>query len=130
MNDWIGIGNLTKDVEERVTSEGLVIASFTIAINDGYGEKKTTDYIPVKAFGKTAENCIRYLSKGKKCAVQGKVKTGSYTNKDGQKVYTTDVVSNRVEFLEWGDKAETKSTEPQEGIPAGFQVIDDDDIPF
>lgn len=121
MNIWTGVGNLTRDVTERTYGDGKTMAIFTLAINDGYGDKQTTDYINIKAFGRTAENCIKYLSKGKKCAVSGRVKTGSYTNKNGDKVYTTDVVADRVEFLEWGEKK-------QDDIPKGFEAIDD--LPF
>lgn len=132
MNSVVLIGRLTKDPEVRYTGEQMAVASFTVAIDrpQRADKEKVTDFPRVTVFGKQAENCERFLKKGRLVAIEGRIQTGSYTNKDGQKVYTTDVVSNRVEFLEWGDKAETKSTEPQDGIPAGFQVIDDDDIPF
>lgn len=100
-NNWVGIGNLTKDPEVMYRqSDNSAICKFTVAINDGYGDKQHTSYIPVVAFGKTAENCQKYLSKGKKVAVTGRIQTGSYTsNKTGQTVYTTDIIANNVEFL-------------------------------
>ena len=86
-------------------------------------------------FGKQAENCERFLAKGRLVGIQGRLQTGSYTNKDGATVYTTDVVADRVEFLEWGDKAERTAAPRQSGMggfdaaPEGFSAIDED-IPF
>jgi len=136
MNSVVLIGRLTKDPEVRYTGEQMAVASFTVAIDrpQRADKEKVTDFPRVTVFGKQAENCERFLKKGRLVAIEGRIQTGSYTNKDGQKVYTTDVVANRVEFLEWGDKSEFKpGSSParvEEGIPAGFQVIDDDDIPF
>lgn len=131
MNSVLLIGRLTKDPEVRYTAETqLAVARFSLAIDDGYGEKKRTNFPNIVAFGKTAESCEKFLSKGKLVAVQGKIQTGSYKNKEGATVYTTDVVADRVEFLEWGDKSESSSPKVQAGIPDGFQAIEDDDIPF
>ncbi|MCI9640514.1 MAG: single-stranded DNA-binding protein, partial [Emergencia sp.] len=94
--------------------------------------------------GKQAENCEKYLAKGRLVGVQGRIQTGSYQNKDGVTVYTTDVVADRVEFLEWGDRPQrngqnqgaqgeqTKQTSMAElkpEIPRGFEPIEDD-VPF
>jgi len=136
MNSVVLIGRLTKDPEVRYTGDQMAVASFTVAIDrpQRADKEKVTDFPRVTVFGKQAENCERFLKKGRLVAIEGRIQTGSYNNKDGQKVYTTDVVANRVEFLEWGDKSEFKSgpgpERAPEGIPAGFQVIDDDDIPF
>lgn len=130
MNNVVLIGRLTKDPEVRYTSESqMAVATFTLAIDrpKQKDKEKQTDFPRVMAFGKTAENCERFLAKGRLVAVQGRIQTGSYKNKDGVTIYTTDVVADRVQFLEWGDKAE-KDPDPQ--IPDGFQAIDDDDIPF
>lgn len=125
MNKWCGIGRLTKDPTVRYIGETeTAVASFSIAIDDGYGEKKKTNFIPIKVFGKQAENCEKYLTKGRKVGVEGKIQTGSYKNKDGQTVYTMDVVADRVEFLEFGDKSDGND------IPSGFRAIDDGEIPF
>ena len=100
-NTWIGVGNLTKDPEMRY-SQGqnqTAICRFSIAINDGYGDKQEVNYINIVAFGKMAESCGNYLAKGKKVAVTGRIKTGSYDNKQGQRVYTTDIIASSVEFL-------------------------------
>lgn len=143
-NSWVGIGRLTKDPEVRYISKSqMAVAAFTVAINRGkdkHGNDRGADYIPVTAFGRQAENCERYLAKGRLVGVQGRIQTGSYTNKDGTTVYTTDVVANRVEFLEWADKtqaggnrsqlAEQTSADKDMDIPEGFQAIQDEDIPF
>lgn len=127
MNSWNGIGRTTRDIELKYNGD-MAIGKFTVAIDDGWGEKKTTSFIPVVCFGKTAENCEKYLHKGKLCGVTGRIKTGKYENKEGITVYTTDVIADRVEFLEWGEKTGSKDKD----IPEGFALIDDDSdmIPF
>ena len=107
MNSVALIGRLTKDPEVRYISENqTAVASFTVAIDRPVkaGQEKKADFPRVTIFGKQAENCEKYLAKGRLVGVQGRIQTGSYTNKDGVTVYTTDVVADRVEFLEWGDR--------------------------
>lgn len=139
MNSVILIGRLTRDPEVRYISENtMAVATFTIAIDRFGGKEKKTDFPRITVFGKQAENCEKYLSKGRLVGIQGRLQTGSYQNKDGNTIYTTDVVADRVQFLEWGDKeggssgferSEVKSAPSK--IPDGFQSIDDDDdIPF
>ena len=125
MNNWTGIGRLTKDPQiSYITETQNCVAKFDIAIDDGWGERKRTDFIPVTVFGKKAESCERFLTKGKLVGIEGKIQTGSYTNKEGRKVYTTDIVANKVEFLEWDKKKE-------EELPSGFNAIPDDEyMPF
>ena len=106
MNSVQLIGRLTRDPEVRYTGDQMAIASFSIAIDrpprrDG---TKETDFPRITVFGKQAENCEKYLAKGRLVGIEGRIQTGSYTNRNGDKVYTTDVVANRVEFLEWGDR--------------------------
>lgn len=130
MNNVILIGRLTKDPEVKyIPDSQMAIATFTIAIDrPSKGEEKKADFPRIKVFGKTAENVERYCSKGKLIAIQGSIQTGSYKNKDGQTVYTTDVVANRVQFLEW-DK-DNKEEEPVKAeVPEGFSAVDAD-IPF
>ena len=136
MNNVSLIGRLTRDPEVRYTAgTQMAVAKFTVAIDDGFGEKKRTNFIPVTVFGQNAENCEKYLAKGRLVGVQGKIQTGSYTNKDGATVYTTDVVADRVEFLEWGERNERSAAPRQSGMggfdaaPEGFSAIDED-IPF
>lgn len=139
MNSVNIIGRLTKDPEIRYTRDQTAVATFTVAIDRpvSSGQEKKTDFPRVTAFGRTAENCEKFLAKGRLVGIQGRIQTGSYTNKDGATVYTTDVVADRVEFLEWGDRNDRPSQgrparqEPAEAdIPEGFQAVQDDDIPF
>ena len=131
MNSTILIGRLVKDPETRYTGEQMAIATFTLAVDrpKKKDKEKEADFIRCTAFGKTAENIERFMSKGKMMAVQGNIRTGKYDKEDGTTVYTTDVVANQVQFLEWGEKTEKAASQDGQ-IPAGFQVIDDDDIPF
>ena len=126
MNSVSIIGRLTKDPDIRTNAETqATVARFSIAINRGKGkngEDKGTDYPNIICFGKTAELVEKYLGKGRLVGITGRIQTGSY-EKDGHKVYTTDVVADRVEFL---DKAE-KEDEP---VPRGFNRITDEDILF
>lgn len=141
MNSVVLIGRLTRDPEVRYTGQQLAIARFSIAIDrpTRAGQEKQTDFPSITVFGKQAENCEKYLIKGRLVAVQGRIQTGSYTNKDGAKVYTTDVVADRVQFLEWGENQQGGSrpnnqqspmSESTPNIPGGFDAIDDEDIPF
>jgi single-strand DNA-binding protein len=140
MNNVVLIGRLTKDPELRYIPESQnAVATFTIAVDRPFSKDKQADFIRITVFGKPAENCERFLTKGRLVGIQGRLQTGSYKDKNGQMVYTTDVVAEKVEFLEWGDKesgdsrfkfkAEDENQDPQ--IPEGFQALeDDDDIPF
>ena len=132
MNSVVLIGRLTRDPEVRYTESQLAVARFSIAINRVPGRDsldRSVDFPNIVVFGKQAENCERFLTKGRQVAIQGHIQTGSY-EKDGRKVYTTDVVADRVEFLEWGDRSQSSSQGSSAGIPEGFQAIDEDDIPF
>lgn len=123
MNTVILIGRLTKDPEVRYTESQLAIARFSIAV-DREGKDKGADFPSIIVFGKQAENCERYLSKGRKVAIQGSIQTGSYTNKDGNTIYTTEVVANRVEFLDWGTDIKPKI---ENDNPEGYNKYDFDD---
>lgn len=128
MNNWTGIGRLVKDPQMgAIPSTQTTVAKFTMAIDDGFGEKKKTNFIPVTAFGKTAENCERFLGKGQRVAVQGKIQTGSYANKDGKTVYTTDVIADKVEFIDFKEKVAQNGNQ---SVPEGFMAMPDDDCPF
>ena len=138
MNSVVLIGRLTRDPEIRYTAgTQMAVATFTVAIDRPVraGAEKQTDFPRVTVFGKQAENCERFLAKGRLVGIQGRIQTGSYTNKDGATVYTTDVVADKVEFLEWGDRAERPAAPRQSGMggfdaaPEGFSAIDED-IPF
>lgn len=101
------IGRLTADPEVRYTSGSqMAVANFTLAIDRPVrqGEERKADFPRVVVFGRQAETCEKYLAKGRLVAVEGRIQTGSYQNRNGDTVYTTDVVASRVEFLEWGDR--------------------------
>ena len=98
MNYVALIGRLTREPDIKESGE-MKIARYTLAV-DRKGKKDEADFIPCVCFGKTAEFVENYLHKGMKIAVDGRIQTGSYTNKDGKKVYTTDVIVNSHEFCE------------------------------
>jgi single-strand DNA-binding protein len=146
MNSVVLIGRLTRDPEVRYTAgTQMAVASFTIAIDRPVraGGEKQTDFPRITVFGKQAENCEKFLTKGRLVGVQGRIQTGSYKNRDGVTVYTTDVVADRVEFLEWGDRAQSSGSTRQntsssyqqpaddfeDDMPDSFQAIDED-VPF
>lgn len=101
MNIVTLIGNLTKEpqVSYTTSNDPVCVCKMTVAVNEGYGDQQKTSFIPVTVFGRQGENCEKYLGKGSKVAVTGRIETGSY-EKDGRTVYTTDVIANRVEFLQ------------------------------
>ena len=88
-------GRLVRDPEQRQK-----VVLFTLAVDRFSGGEKGADFIGCKAFDKTGDLIMQYVTKGVKILVEGKISTGSYTNKEGAKVYTTDIIANRVEFLE------------------------------
>lgn len=103
MNQWIGCGRLTKDPEIRATQGGTKVAFYTLAIDRPKrqdGSDGGADFIPVKAFDKRADFAERYLHRGTKLIVSGKIQTGSYANRNGQTVYTTDIIAFEQEFAE------------------------------
>lgn len=129
MNNVELIGRLTKDPEVRYTSGSqMAVATFPIAIDrppdkDG---KKQTDFPRITVFGKQAESCEKYLKKGRMVAIQGRIQTGSYKNKDGETVYTTGVVANRIEFIDWGNQQTQR--EPAQNNPAQSEPVQEDQI--
>lgn len=129
MNRAIIIGNLVRDLELRFTNTGKEVANFTVAVSRNYGEKKETDFINCIAWGKTAENMAKYLSKGSKVAVEGRIQVSSYDNKEGQKVYKTEIVADSVEFLNTAKKEEEASIKEAAEVFAGA-TITDSEIPF
>lgn len=135
MNTVQLIGRLTKDPEVRYTTNQTAVARFTIAINKGKdkdGKDLGADYPSIVAFGKTAELVEKYVNKGRLVGVQGRIQTGSY-EKDGKKYYTTDIIADRVEFLE--SKKETPENKvqretPEDDVMSIFSRLEDEDIPF
>lgn len=135
-------GRLTKDPEMRVSGDGNTkIARYTLAV-DRQGKDRGADFINCVVFGKGAEFADKYLHKGTKIIVTGRIQTGSYTNRDGQKVYTTDVIVNEQEFAEsrqnapespqnaqneQGNKGITEQMKAQEN---GFYGVEDEGLPW
>lgn len=124
LNKIVLIGRLTKDPDIRHTQSGVATTRFTLAVDRGFkgqdGEKQT-DFIPVVTWRGLADNVGKYGYKGQMVAVAGRIQTGSY-EKDGRRVYTTDVNADEVRFLEWGEKVQD---EP------GFTPMEDDEpLPF
>ena len=139
MNAVILIGRLTRDPELRyIPQSETAVANFTLAVDRPMAKEKTADFIRIVCFGKTAELCERFLTKGRQVAVQGRVQTGSYKTQSGETRYTTEVYADRVEFLDRGDRSGSGASdfggsEPKApaDVPEGFQALDDDDdIPF
>lgn len=144
MNKVILMGRLTRDAEIRYSQgdNARAIARFSLAVDRRFqrqGEEAQTDFINCVAFGKTAEFLERFGHKGTKFVLEGRIQTGSYTNKDGQKVYTTDVVVENIEFAESksssgnnGGFSPAGTLEPS-GADSGFMNIPDgidEEIPF
>lgn len=138
MNSVQLVGNLTREVEMQTTTNGLNVARFTIAVNreTKRGAEKQADFIRITAWRQLAELSAKYLAKGSKVGVVGRIQTSSYTVQDGQKHYTTDVVADKIEFL--SPKGMTSATNPAATVAEavaeaqGFTEtnIPDDDLPF
>ena len=146
MNKVILMGRLTRDPDIRYSQgeNAMAIARYTLAVDrrfkrDGNSEQ-SADFISCVAFGKTAEFAERYLHQGTKLVVEGRIQTGSYTNKDGQKVYTTEVVVENCEFAESKNSAAeggsytSSRPEPVNAAGDGFMNIpdgvEDEGLPF
>ena len=141
MNSVILIGRLTRDPELVYTpGSQTAVTHFSIAVDrpTAQGKEKQADFIRITTFGKQAENCDRYLHKGKQVAVNGRIQTGSYKNKEGQTIYTTDVIASNVEFL--GSSQQGTPRQPDEAysdsapnyqdeMPDAFEATEED-IPF
>lgn len=134
MNKTLLIGRTTKDPDIRYaqSEQPMTIARFNLAVDRIYKKEgeQSADFISCVAFGKTAEFIEKYVFKGTKIAVEGRIQTGSYTNKDGVKVYTTDVVAENVEFA--GAKTDSKSAakESNDDFMNVADGLDDEGLPF
>ena len=131
MNSVVITGRLTRDPSVTRKDE-LVIARFSLAVPRPKmnGHEATSDFPTIVAFGKTAELIEKYIGKGRLVGVTGRIQTGNYTDKDGKKVYTTDVVAERVEFLDKKADVETVEKPVENRQIEGFTEIDDSEIPF
>ena len=131
MNSCIFTGRLTADPETRYTNDGKAVTTFHLAVDDGFGDNKTTSFLRMVLFGKTAESAEKYLSKGRKVAVMGRAKQKSWTDKDGNKRQSVDFIITAWEFCD------SRPGEPKDNIQAseddGFMGIPDnidEELPF
>lgn len=123
MNNVILMGRLTRDPELKYSQSGKAYCRFTVAINRDFN-KDEADFINCLAFGKTAETIAEWLGKGRRIALHGRIQTGNYENKNGDKVNTFEVVADRFEFV---DSAKSDTNNNQKNSD---EVADDEDFPF
>lgn len=142
MNKWIGIGRLVRDPEVRYSQgeNSTAVARFTLAVDRKFkraGDTQEADFISCIAFSKTAEFVEKYFTKGMKMVVEGRINTGKYQNKEGQTIYTTDIMVENVEFAESkasgsgqaGSKPEPSLAEANGGF-VDLGGVDDEELPF
>lgn len=143
MNNVILTGRIAKDLELKYTQNGKAYCRFTLAVDRRLSKEKkqeaeakgqaTADFINCVAWGTTAEVLNKYTAKGKKILVNGSIETGSYTAEDGTKKYTTDVLANRVEILEFIDNNNINNQDTQpfgQFDDLGYTETTNEDIPF
>lgn len=138
MNKAILVGNLVRDPELRYSQSGIAIANFTVALQRRFAKEgeQGADFVKVLSFNKQAENVAKYLIKGSKVAVDGRIQTGSYENKEGNKVFTFEVVADNVEFLgqplnnKKGDVIEEAEEEAESVFDGATTTKMSDEIPF
>lgn len=126
MNLVVLMGRLTADPDVRYTQEQTAVARFTLAVDRRYKQEggPTADFIPCVAFGRGADFAEKYLHKGLRITVSGRIQTGSYINKDGQKVYTTEVVVDSQEFAD--AKRENTDTRRENAPAPAYQPPEDE----
>ncbi len=132
------IGNLVRDPELRSTQTGIPVCSFTVAVNrrrqGAEAGQQEADFVRVTTWRQLAENCNRYLAKGRKVGLSGTLTLGSYTGNDGQQRYNLDVQADEVEFLtprsEGGERQTAVPQAESQASGDGFVRVDDDDLPF
>ena len=129
MNKVILTGRFTRDPEIKYTNDGTSIARFSIAVNRRFvkeGSDQKADFLNCIAFGKSAEFIEKYFSKGMKADLSGRIQTGSYTNRDGAKVYFTNIVVESQEFAESKSSGSAETGDGFMNIPDGL----DEELPF
>jgi single-strand DNA-binding protein len=130
LNRIVLVGNLTKDPELRYTpANGVAVASFTLAVNRRFSQKKETDFVPIVVWRAQAENCAKYLGKGSMVAVDGRLQIRSYEDREGQKRTIAEVVADSVQFLSTPGGAKEKRADNE---PPAYDdsMIGEDDVPF
>ncbi len=129
-NNVVLVGRLCRDPELRYTQNGKAVARFTLAVNREYSKEKEADFINIVVWGKPAENCGNYLRKGRLTAVTGSMRNNNYEDKNGVKHYNMEVLANRVEFLEFGEKKEKEDDGYTNNTQDEFEDLSNEDIPF
>ena len=129
MNQTVLVGRLTRDPEIRYSqgTNATAIGRYTLAVDRRFSKDKAADFIPCVAFGKSAEFAEKYFRKGMKVGITGRIQTGSYQDKDGRTIYTTEVVVESQEFVE------SKNAEQQTQASDGFVDVPDgidEELPF
>lgn len=142
MNSVVLIGRLVKEPELRyIQGSDNAYCRFTLAVDKGMSKEKkqeaelnnrpTADFINIVVWGRQAENCQKYLQKGKNVAIQGRLQSGSYTAQDGTRRFVTEVWAERVQFIDWGEKDEKeKEDDPFSGWDLGLTEAKDEEVPF
>ena len=134
MNNVNLLGRLTKDVDIRYTPNGRVVAQFTLAVDRPFinqDGKREADFIPCVLWGKSAETLANNVSKGQRVLVEGRLQIRSYDAKDGSKRYITEVICDRLEFIERKGKNEANNQDAPGAMEQGFgQGYDGEVIPF
>ena len=136
MNKAILIGRTTSDIELKMLSSQNIVTNFCLAVDREVSKdgEKETDFIDVTAWNKTAEFLSKYIAKGRKIAIEGRLRTNSFEDKEGKKRKSTVVVANRVEFADGKPSTENipKTTDTESiPLPDGYDEIgDEEDLPF
>ena len=132
INKVILMGRLTRDPELRHTGKGTPVTTFSIAIDNGYGDNKRTDFVNCLAWNKTAEFVTNYFAKGKMIVIaDGRISTRSWETQDGKRAYATEVVAKEVSFGETKSSQQTATQPPMQDDDDDFTPLDeDDDLPF
>ena len=127
INRTILTGRLGKNPDLRYTQSGKAVATFSLAVTDNFN-REVTHWLNIVTWGKSAENVAQYLSKGSHVAVEGRISTRNYENKEGRKVYVTEIVADRVEFLDSKGKSDKPAGNWDD---LGHEIeTDDDETPF
>lgn len=132
INKVILMGRLTRDPETRSTNSGKTVAQFTVAVENGYGDKKQTDFINCVAWNNQAEFLGKYFTKGMMVIVAGRISTRTWEGQDGRKNYVTEVVASEINFGETKKQQGQSRQAEQSAVDEGFTPLDevDDDLPF
>ena len=139
VNRAIIVGHLGKDPETRSSQGGVAITNFSVATSETWKDKNTgekkeqTEWHSISTFGRLAEICAEYLTKGKQVYIEGRIQTRSWEDKDGKKRYTTEIIANTMQMLGGGGEkreAPKKQNMPQKTKKADPEFFDDSQIPF